>query len=142
MEAYAVEVVTFQLIVCAALLLCGAALVFVGWRGLRGRLPRNRKVGIRTPATMRSEEAFELGNRAAAPATLASGGVALLSGVSVPLLPSLFSAGLVTVMGVLGGFVLMAVGGVIGNRAAEAMPEPTGGCAGCAGGCCSALQRS
>jgi len=124
-----------QVILSALLVVAGAALVFIGWRGLRGQLPPNRYVGVRTPATLRSEAAFELGNRVAGPAMLAGGAVAILAGVSEPLLNTAFSAVLVAVLGIVGAFALMVVGGVLGNRAAEALPEPVG-CAGCAGGCC------
>ncbi|MFR9730577.1 SdpI family protein [Saccharopolyspora sp. MS10] len=126
-----------QMILGALLVLLGAALVFIGWRGLRSQLPPNRYVGVRTPATLRSEEAFELGNRVASPAMLAGGAVAVLAGVSEPLLSTVASSVVVAVLGILGAFALMVVGGVLGNRAAEAMPAPaTAGCGGCPGGCC------
>lgn len=128
-----------QLIFCAVLVAAGAALLLLGWRGLHGTLPPNRYVGIRTVATLRSDQAFEVGNRAAGPALLAAGAVALLSGVSLPLLPSLTSVVLVAVIGAVGGFALMTVGGVVGHRAAEAIPTPSG-CATCTGGCCGAMR--
>ncbi|MGP4018639.1 SdpI family protein [Saccharopolyspora sp. 5N708] len=133
-----------QVICCAILVLGGAALLFLGFRGLRGQLPRNRYVGVRTPAAMRSEDAFELANRAAGPAMLAGGAVAVLAGASLPMLAATFSVVMVAVIGLVGAFALMTVGGVIGDRAAEAMPEPApvGGCAGCAGGCCGAPQQN
>jgi hypothetical protein len=142
-EFYPVGVMfAVQVIFCAILVLAGLALLLLGWRGLRGQLPLNRYVGIRTEATLRSEDAFEIGNRAAAPAILAAGAVGSLSGLALPLLPSFSSVVLVATIGLIGGFALMTAGGVIGNRAAEAMPEPSGGCAGCAGGCCGALPRA
>ncbi|QUH05654.1 SdpI family protein [Saccharopolyspora erythraea] len=145
MEPYPVLVtLAVQVILCAVLVLGGAALLFVGWRGLRGQLARNRYAGVRTPATLRSEEAFELANRAAAPAYLAAGATGVLAGAALPALATTFSVVLVAVIGVVGAFGLQVVGGVFGNRAAEAMPEPApaAGCGGCAGGCCSALQQS
>ncbi len=129
---------TVVIILCAVLLLGGSALLVVGWRGLRGRLPRNRYAGVRTPATLCSDEAFELGNRVAAPAILAAGGVSAVSGVVLPGLPSLTSVVVVAVLGLIGVVVLTGVGGVLGNRAASAMPEPqpSGGCGNCCcGGC-------
>ena len=133
-----VLVLVAQIVLCAALVLVGSAVVVTGWRGLRGQLPRNRYAGVRTAATMRNDQAFELGNRVAAPATLASGAASLVCGLSLPVLPSLTTVIMVAVIGGVGGLVLMAVGGVLGNRAAAALPEPapTGGCGGCAGGCC------
>lgn len=129
-----------QVILCAVLILGGAALLLLGFRGLRGSLPLNTYVGVRTPAAMRSEEAFELANRAAGPAMLAGGGIAVLAGASLPALASGFSVAMVAVLGLVGAFALMTVGGVVGNRAAETVPDPapTGGCGGCAGGCCGA----
>lgn len=128
-----------EVLLCVILLLLGAALLLLGFRGLRGTLPRNRYAGVRTPAAMRSEETFELANRAAGPAMLAAGAVAVLAGVSMPMLTAVFSVVLVAVLGFAGAVALMIVGGVAGNRAAELMPDPEpafGGCAGCAcGGC-------
>ncbi|WP_433870709.1 SdpI family protein [Saccharopolyspora sp. CA-218241] len=62
-----------QVILCALLLVGGIALLYVGLRGWRGRLARNRFVGVRTPAALRGEEAFALANRVAAPANIAGG---------------------------------------------------------------------
>lgn len=128
-----------QVIFCVLLVTAGAALVLLGWCGLRGKLSPNRYVGIRTAATLRDDQAFKIGNRAAGPALLAAGAVALLSGVSVPLLPSMASVVLVFVIGAVGGFALMTVGGVTGNRAAEALPDPSP-CATCVGGCRSVAR--
>ena len=131
-----------QVILCAVLVLGGAALLALGFRGLRGRLPRNTYVGVRTPAAMRSEQAFELANRAAGPAMLGAGAIAALSGIAQPMLPTGFTVAMVAVIGLLGAFALMTVGGVVGNRAAETVPAPSrvnpspcGPCTGCAGGC-------
>ncbi len=136
-RSYPVQVMAVQMVLCALLVVLGAALVFIGWRGLRSQLPPNRYVGVRTPATLRSEEAFELGNRVAAPAMLAGGAVAILAGASEPLLSTTTSAVVVAVLGIAGAFALMVVGGVLGNRAAEAIPAPVAaGCGGCPGGCC------
>jgi hypothetical protein len=142
-EFYPVGVMfAVQVIFCAILVLAGLALLLLGWLGLRGQLPLNRYVGIRTAATLRSEDAFEIGNRAAAPAILAAGAIGSLSGLALPFLPSFSSVMLVATIGLIGGFALMTAGGVIGNRVAEAMPErSSGGCTGCAGGCCGALPR-
>ncbi|GAA4865264.1 SdpI family protein [Saccharopolyspora cebuensis] len=132
-----------QVILCALLLVGGIALLYVGLRGWRGRLARNRFVGVRTPAALRGEEAFALANRVASPANIAGGAVAVLAGISLPALASTASVLLVGALGLVGAVVLQAVGGVMGNRAAEAMPAPApavGGCGGCAGGCCGAAQ--
>lgn len=127
-----------QIIIGAVLVLGGAAVLATGWRGLQGTLPRNRFAGVRTPTTMRSDEAFELGNRVAAPPTLAGAVVAILVGASLPMLETASTMTLVLVIGVLGSAALILTGGVLGNRAALSMPEPepAGGCGGCPGGCC------
>lgn len=133
-----------QITAAALLVLAGLAVLITGWRGLRGTLPPNRFIGVRTSATMSSDEAYRLGNRAAGPATMAGGAVALVVGACLPAVPGLVSGIVLLVVGIVGTVFLMGVGGVIGHRAAEAVPaEPAaGGCAGCAGGCCSALGRS
>lgn len=123
-----------QMIFCVLLVAAGAALVLLGWCGLCGKLSPNRYVGVRTAATLRDDQAFKIGNRAAGPALLAAGAVTLLSGASIPLLPSPTSVVLVFVIGAVGGFALMTFGGVAGNRAAEALPDRST-CATCLGGC-------
>lgn len=128
-----------EMVVAAVVLVGGIAVLITGIAGLRARLPRNRFVGVRTPATMRDDDAFALGNQVAAPATIASGAVLALTGASTPLLGS----ALVLAIGLVGGVGLLLAGGLVGNRAAAALPEPAsaGGCGGCAGGCCGALQQ-
>ena len=46
----------------------GGIVTVTGVLAWLGRLPRNRLAGVRTRATMRSDQAFRIGNRAAAPA--------------------------------------------------------------------------
>ncbi|MHA6806241.1 SdpI family protein [Salinifilum ghardaiensis] len=123
-----------QVFLCAVLVLAGAGLVFVGLRGTRGTLPRNRYAGVRTPEAMRSDQAFALANRAAGPALLAGGGAALLAGAAMPALASVVSVVLVAVLGFGGAFALMTLGGVAGHRAAATLPDPApaGPCGGCA----------
>jgi hypothetical protein len=125
--------------------------VLVGWGGLlawRERLSRERGAGVRTAATLRSDEAFRAGNRVAGLPTLAGGVVGVLAGIAALVMPS--TGGLVTaaVIGLLGTFGLLAGGGVLGNRAASMVPapEPAAGCSGCSicacgSGGCSALAK-
>lgn len=114
--------------------------MLIGARALQGALPRNQRFGVRTPATLRSDEAFEVGNRAAAPAIVAAGGIGVLTGVSLPMLATGLSVGIVAALGFVGAFALLLTGGLIGNKAAAAAPVPEGptggGCGGCACGCC------
>ena len=45
--------------------LSSAAVAYVGYLGLAGKLPRNHFAGIRTRATLASDEAWVAGHRAA-----------------------------------------------------------------------------
>lgn len=106
------------------LLLVGSGLVllWVGWLGGQGRLTRQNIAGIRTRATLASDEAWNAAHRAGAPWLLAGGVAALLGGL-VDLLLSVTTAGLVFwVTGLTGllvvGFVTVA--GVVGQGAARA----------------------
>lgn len=112
------------------LLLAGAALLTVGLLGWRRQLPRNRFAGVRTPATLRSDAAFRTANRVAAPPVLAAGAVcalggALAFGTDGPALTVIVA---VVAVGAVG---LLLAGGLLGHRAAAALPPPTRGCAGC-----------
>lgn len=57
----------FFLPVVGGLVLIGltALLITLNWRAANGRLRRNQSVGIRTPSTMRSDQAWGAGHRAA-----------------------------------------------------------------------------
>jgi uncharacterized membrane protein len=121
------------LVVLAAL---GVALGVVGGLGWRERLPMRGRLGVRTPAALRSAEAFRLANRVAGPPALVAGAVAVLAGVVA------FGTGsvVVAVIGLVGALVLARAGGVAGDRAAVTLPArtavPPSGCAGCScGGC-------
>ncbi|QGK71888.1 hypothetical protein GIY23_22420 [Allosaccharopolyspora coralli] len=130
--------VVLQFLVSGVLAIGGVALIAVAWLSFQGKLPRNRYAGVRTPATLRSDEAFDVGNRVAAPATVAGGLVALISAAAMALAGSGTTGLVLAVGGVVGAFSLVFAAGVLGNRAAEAVPEPevAGGCGGCPGGCC------
>jgi hypothetical protein len=124
--------------------------VLVGWGGFLGwreRLPRERGAGVRTAATMRSDEAFRVGNKVAGLPTLAGGLIGVLGGVAGLVMPT--SAGTIVAVAValIGLFALLVGGGVLGNKAAAAVPEPTSipaGCTGCACGAggCGVLTRA
>ncbi len=47
--------------------IAGLVVLWMAVRIRHGRIPRNAAVGVRTPATMRSDAAFQAANKAAAP---------------------------------------------------------------------------
>ncbi|MGC7093265.1 SdpI family protein [Amycolatopsis lurida] len=124
--------------------------VLVGWGGVLGwreRLPRERGAGVRTAATGRSDEAFRVGNKVAGLPTMVGGAIGVLSGVAALFMPTVGGVIIAAVVGVLGTLALLAAGGVLGNRAALAVPEPApapSGCSGCACGAggCGALSSA
>jgi len=99
----------------------GLVLRWVAVAGWRGRLSGSRAVGVRTPSTMRSDEAFAVANNATAPLGVAGGGVAALGGVLAMVVPRhLFGVPLFA--GVLIGIALCLVGAAIGVRACKYSP--------------------
>ncbi|CRK60687.1 hypothetical protein [Alloactinosynnema sp. L-07] len=123
-------------------LVAGLPLLAVGFLGLTERLPRNRFGGVRTPATLRSDESFRLGNKVAGLPTMVAGVVGVLGGVAGLAMPSGSGALMVALIATVGLLAITLGAGVLGHRAATAVPEPApelpAGCAGCqcgAGGC-------
>lgn len=131
------------MVVVALIPLIGGLLVGVGgFLGWQGKLSRDRGTGVRTDATLRSDEAFAVGNKVAGIPTMAAGVVGVTGGLAALAMPTPLGTTLAAVFGVVGLLGLLAAGGVLGNRAAAAVPEPAedaaGGCGGCAcgaGGC-------
>lgn len=113
-------------------LLVGLALVLggTGVAALVGRLPGNGVLGVRTPETRRSPEAWELANRAAAPAFLGSGLVLLLGALALGLIGG-WIGGLVVVVSVVGSLALLSVAGLAGARAAAMWDATNGDGGGC-----------
>lgn len=118
--------------------------ILVGWGGYlgwRGKLRRTGVAGVRTPATMVSDEAFEVGNKVAGLPTIAAGVVAIVAGLAALAMPTAAGVVIAAALGVVGLVVLVGAGGLLGHRAATAVPETAGqqgGCGGCAcgaGGC-------
>ena len=72
----------------AALVLCGAVLVVVGWLARLRRLPRNPLVGIRTPSTMRNHAAWVESHAAVASELIVAGWVTLATGMLAEMVPS------------------------------------------------------
>ncbi|GAA4550635.1 SdpI family protein [Amycolatopsis samaneae] len=129
-------------------ILLGVVVGWAGFLGLRERLTRESSMGVRTRASMRSEEAFKLANRVAGLPILVGGAIGVLAGVAAIVMPT--TAGLLAaaVAGVIGMFALVIGGGLLGTRAAATIPAPApaapAGCSGCACGAggCGVLQRA
>ena len=120
-------------LVVVLVLLVGLALV-VGGTGLLaliGKLPGNGALGVRTPETRRSPEAWQLANRAAGPAFLTSGVALGLGALALGLIGG-WVGGLVVVVAVLGALALLNVAGLAGSRTAAlwdaTQDDDQGGC--------------
>ncbi|WP_459713516.1 SdpI family protein [Actinophytocola sp. KF-1] len=127
-------------------LVVGLVVASVGVLGFLERLPRNRFGGVRTPATLRDDETFRVGNKVAG-LPIAVAGVVGIAGGGIALAMTGTAAIVVTsVIALLGTLVIAGAGGVLGHRAAEAVPEPEpelpAGCKGCqCGGCGAAALK-
>ncbi|OQO90677.1 SdpI family protein [Saccharomonospora piscinae] len=124
--------------------LVGVLVAWGGFLGWREKLPRSRGAGVRTPATLRSDEAFRVANRVAGLPTMVAGGVGVLAAAAALAMPGTLATVTTVLFGVLAVLALVAGGGVLGHRAASAVPPPPepAGCGGCAcagGGGCGVL---
>jgi uncharacterized membrane protein len=103
------------------LALAGLVVIGVAVRGWQGRLARNFVAGVRTPATMRSDEAFRAANKVAAPLSATGGAVMFVGGVASAALP--IRAGGPAVLATAGvAVVLIVIGAILGVRAARVIP--------------------
>ena len=92
----------------------------------RGHLTANGAIGIRTPATQRSEEAWVVGHRAALPVVAWGGAVVVLASVAV-LVGGVLTAQQTETAGLMllvGDIVLAVVAGVVAHRAAARVSAP------------------
>jgi uncharacterized membrane protein len=101
-------------------ILAGLVLIVVAVASWQERLPRNSLAGVRTPSTMRSDQAFKVANKVAAPLTGAGGVVLLLGGVLAALL-SESSAGPVLIVCALACGGLCVGGALKGVRAVRTL---------------------
>jgi hypothetical protein len=127
--------VLLRIVFLVVLVAFGGALGVVGALGWRERLAPSGRLGVRTPAALRSPEAFRLANRVAGVPVLAAGMVALLGGVAAFATDS----AVIAAIGLVGAVLIARAGGIAGDRAAVILPAKEAvpaGCAGCAcGGC-------
>ncbi|MDG3009798.1 SdpI family protein [Rhodococcus sp. D2-41] len=125
-----------MLIVAVLFLIAAVALGGISVVALSGRLPRNRYLGVRTPATLRDEQTFRLANRVAAP-TMAAGAFVLLLGGLGALLFSTVAGIVAVVVCLVAALVIAGIGGALGARAAESLPTPDdlGACGSSCGAC-------
>ncbi len=72
----------FAVIMAVTWFVGGALLVWVGLKASQGTLPKNNWVGIRTPALLASEEAWNTGHKAAAGVLTASGIPLIIGGIA------------------------------------------------------------
>jgi uncharacterized membrane protein len=103
------------------IVLAGLLIVWLAIRSWQGRLSRNYVAGVRTRSTMRSDEAFRIANKAAAPFSLVGGLLFIVTGV-VAAIVSASTATAVLLTGVVLAGVVIVVGGVTGVRAARKAP--------------------
>ena len=94
----------------------GGVLIWVAVMSWQGRLQRNWAAGVRTPSTMRSDEAFLVANKAAAPYVAAGGVIMALGGVTAMIVPHRF-LGLPIFGGVIVALAVALTGAAIGVRA-------------------------
>ncbi len=98
-----------------ALAFAGVVIAYVGILGFAGKLPRNRFAGIRTSATMASDEAWRTAHTAGGPA-LVFGGVAVFS-IALAFAPFAFAGKLGETAQV--AIVMATVGILVGSAVAS-----------------------
>lgn len=122
-----------SVITAVAAFVLAAVWAVVGLAGLVGKLPGNRWVGVRTRETIRSQDAWTLAHRVAAPGFLAGAAALTLGG-----LLALFNSWgfLYALGGLVLGLLAVSVLSGIAVRAAQTVPAPEGE-GGCSSDCCS-----
>ncbi|QNG20712.1 SdpI family protein [Rhodococcus triatomae] len=125
-----------MLIVSVVLFTLALAVAGVAVAGLTERLPRNRWAGVRTPATLRDDQTFALANRIAGPTLLATAGLLALGGLGGLLVGGPLGAGLV-VAALVTAALTAGAGGMMGAKAAAALPTSDAGACGNSCGACS-----
>jgi uncharacterized membrane protein len=106
-----------------AIFLSGLLIMWFGDRAAAGRFPRNKWAGIRTPSTMKSDEAWEVAHEVGGP-WMSRAGLLSATGGLCGILAALLGASEAWVVGfILAGTALMVImlvaGTVRGARAAR-----------------------
>ncbi|MFI6871240.1 SdpI family protein [Nocardia sp. NPDC050406] len=123
-------------VVALILFVLAAIAVVTGVLGLTGKLPGNRYFGVHTEEALRSEEAFVLANRVAAPTSIGAG-LLLAAGGVVAVAASGIAAVVAPIVALGIGFLTLGAGA---NAAAQAIAglapaEEIGGCGSACGSC-------
>ena len=107
-------------------LAAGLLIAWIAVRGWRGKLRRNRALGIRTTATLSSDEAWLRGHRAAGPWMTAAALGSIVPGIIVLFRPENTAGMLVIMVGLAVMVTLVMVGGFVGHSAAVEFRDDSG----------------
>ena len=99
-------------------MLGGLVVIWLAVRMWLERLPRNPVAGVRTRSAMRSDDAFRVVNKAAAPLIGASGVILIAGGLAAALLPK-STAAIALFVGAVACGGLCIAGAAKGSRAAR-----------------------
>jgi uncharacterized membrane protein len=126
-----------RIVLLVVLVAYGVPLAVVGLLGWRQRLPFTGRLGVRTPAATRDAETFRLANRVAGLPSVVAGVVAVFGGIAAFGVPTVAGSAIAAVIGLVGAVLIARAGGVLGTRAAAAVPQasPCAGCVCGSGGC-------
>ncbi len=114
-------------VIAVLALVLAAGSLGIGVAGLTGALRRNRWAGVRSPETLRSDEAFTVANKVAAPGYLGAGAILAATGV-IGLFVGAWGF-LFALFGIIVALLVISAAGGMALQAARAVPAPhTGGC--------------
>lgn len=99
--------------------LSGVLVAVLSWKLRSGSIGRNRVVGLRLPSTLRSDAAWEAGQRAFAPFGVAAGVGCAVLGAALLLRPTEGVALVIASAASIWLVVLPAIGGFMGDIAAK-----------------------
>lgn len=114
----------------AANVFLAVAIITVIWRAATGRLQRNQTAGIRIPSTMRSDEAWQAGHRAAlrlTPLYLLVLAGTLIALIVASLHASTMAINLAGIGGAVGWLAVVSVSAIVAGRAAKEAEDRTEG---------------